>query len=551
MGEALQLINPYQIFLGLDGLALDEGYVYAGTPNADPETSPVALFWDEAGTIPAAQPLRTSAGVIVRDGTPARVYGPASYSIRVRNKQGVQVFYNAAVSTSADDVAFRNVGAPAIRRSVQQKLREDGCAITDYGAVPGSGDDTAAIDYAIDEAVAAGHKTVLIPGGDFSYTGQLLKPAGVRLIGIAGRDNSRLTIDSDDGYGIIVKGSYGEVAGLSIQYSGEGIKLETEQASVAYTLSNYIHSNRLIGPGRAPTFAGRSTHGILFDRMGGPGVASATFFNYAYRNIITQFDDLVTYDAAPGGAAAGGNANWVFENEMQSYWVAHNIFAIENWIAGDFFHAASGLSNAEPTIAYWLNGNAHYNYIDPGVGEPGNFTQCFRVEDATYANRIMGEGLNFPIQSRFGGSNNVIGWTGGTVGSLTENRYYRVKFTRALTNYCAGSYRLRWSSNAAALGSVSAGYAEINVRKAAGAPVFSSAGKVQSSTGAGAINLVGIFLNPNNELEAVFYAGNNGTGTSAGNLVFDVVGAGIGATVVQNNVFNDAGTVDPSTWAVP
>jgi hypothetical protein len=65
-----------------------------GLENQDPITAPTGAFWDKAFQVPADQPLRTSGGYIVRNGTPAAVYTGASYSILVQNKNLVTV-YNA------------------------------------------------------------------------------------------------------------------------------------------------------------------------------------------------------------------------------------------------------------------------------------------------------------------------------------------------------------------------------------------------------------------------------------------------------------------------
>ncbi|WP_398457434.1 hypothetical protein [Sphingomonas albertensis] len=93
--------STYQVFVDLDATALEGGYVWVGPAYGNPEASPLPLFWDEALTIAAAQPLRTSGGYIVRDGTPANVYGAAPlYSVRVRNRDGRLVYYDA--STGAD-----------------------------------------------------------------------------------------------------------------------------------------------------------------------------------------------------------------------------------------------------------------------------------------------------------------------------------------------------------------------------------------------------------------------------------------------------------------
>jgi hypothetical protein len=84
----------YQVFVNTDATALEGGQVYLGAANTDPESNPIPVFWDVALTIPAAQPLRTSGGVIVRDGTPSDVFaGTQAYSIRVRDRAGRVVWY--------------------------------------------------------------------------------------------------------------------------------------------------------------------------------------------------------------------------------------------------------------------------------------------------------------------------------------------------------------------------------------------------------------------------------------------------------------------------
>jgi hypothetical protein len=90
--------NPFPRFFNIRGDLLDGGSVYIGTAGANPETSPIACFFDAALTIPAAQPLKTRGGYIVNGYTPARIFtAAADYSIRVRDSDGTEVFYAASV----------------------------------------------------------------------------------------------------------------------------------------------------------------------------------------------------------------------------------------------------------------------------------------------------------------------------------------------------------------------------------------------------------------------------------------------------------------------
>lgn len=83
---------PYQFFVDSSGGPLDAGYVYLGQVGKDPRTNPVTAYWDAAGTIPAAQPLRTSNGFITRAGTPANIFVGGTYSMLVQDKRGAQVY---------------------------------------------------------------------------------------------------------------------------------------------------------------------------------------------------------------------------------------------------------------------------------------------------------------------------------------------------------------------------------------------------------------------------------------------------------------------------
>lgn len=88
---------------------LDSGYVWVGVENLDAESNPVAVYWDAALTQPAPQPLRTSAGLIVRNGAPASVHVAVAFSMTVKNARGELVLHlpsgASAVSAAASAAA--------------------------------------------------------------------------------------------------------------------------------------------------------------------------------------------------------------------------------------------------------------------------------------------------------------------------------------------------------------------------------------------------------------------------------------------------------------
>jgi hypothetical protein len=96
--SALSIQPTFPIFTETNGLPLENGYIWIGAANLDPQGNPIAVFWDAALTIPAAQPIRTLNGYASRSGTPARLYVESDYSIRVMDKNGSTV-YSAPVAS--------------------------------------------------------------------------------------------------------------------------------------------------------------------------------------------------------------------------------------------------------------------------------------------------------------------------------------------------------------------------------------------------------------------------------------------------------------------
>lgn len=100
--SALSVEPPYPAFAGADGLPLEDGYIWIGTVNLNPITNPIAAYWDSALTISAVQPIRTSGGYPVYQGTPSRIYAGSDYSIQVQDKNGTVVYtsFNSNINSS-------------------------------------------------------------------------------------------------------------------------------------------------------------------------------------------------------------------------------------------------------------------------------------------------------------------------------------------------------------------------------------------------------------------------------------------------------------------
>jgi len=105
---AIKITQKYELFKDVDGDPLENGYIYIGTIGLNPEVSPITVYFDEALTLPATQPLRTSGGYIQNAGTPANIYVDTDYSITVRNKNETLIYTSlsnnveAGLSSSVD-----------------------------------------------------------------------------------------------------------------------------------------------------------------------------------------------------------------------------------------------------------------------------------------------------------------------------------------------------------------------------------------------------------------------------------------------------------------
>lgn len=99
--SALLLSSPFPVFTDKNGNPLEDGYMYIGTQNLNPETNPIAVYFDSAMTIPAAQPIRTIGGYPSRNGSAAQLYVSSSCSITVRDKKRGFIFNDPVFTGSA------------------------------------------------------------------------------------------------------------------------------------------------------------------------------------------------------------------------------------------------------------------------------------------------------------------------------------------------------------------------------------------------------------------------------------------------------------------
>jgi hypothetical protein len=100
-------INPsFPIFTESNGQPLENGYIFVGVANLEPQSNPITIYWDKGLTQPAAQPVRTSGGYPINNGSPARLYANSDFSIRVMDRKGTQVYYAPVVTDRISNLIF-------------------------------------------------------------------------------------------------------------------------------------------------------------------------------------------------------------------------------------------------------------------------------------------------------------------------------------------------------------------------------------------------------------------------------------------------------------
>jgi len=164
--SALSIQVPFPVFQDRDGEPLDNGYVWIGVTNLNPQTNPVNVYFDSDLTILATQPLRTINGYISRSGSPAQVYvDGADFSILVQDNKGSLVYNfpeGTGISPSATGISFVQTGTGAVTRTVAAKLQEY-VSVLDYGADPtGVTNSIRAFNFAMRSG-----KSVYIPRGTY------------------------------------------------------------------------------------------------------------------------------------------------------------------------------------------------------------------------------------------------------------------------------------------------------------------------------------------------------------------------------------------------
>lgn len=289
------VVNPFSFFSDTNGKPLDSGSVYIGEANKDPESYPVQAYWDEGLSIPATQPLDTVSGYIVRSGTQSQAFTSADYSMRVRNKNGEEVFYQPEVKgdpavdvladladTSNDNknsalVGFKQTGVGVVDRTVQAKLREQ-VSVTDFYANGVSGppvDPTGVLDSTGGfRAAFVAADDIDIPPGTYKITGEIAPSVVGKVLRGAGRENTKLIIPAT--FNLAAGGVFSPSA-HSCEFHDFSIEFEQPDTAVRANLIAYPPAFKLTGiPGTVINSVRVVAAKTVFDMTGNTGQTRIT-----------------------------------------------------------------------------------------------------------------------------------------------------------------------------------------------------------------------------------------------------------------------------------
>lgn len=167
--QAVKFIFPW--FPDIDGTALDNGSIFIGKPNLNPELdqNQLPVFADAAGTIPLSQPIKTMSGLPSNAGSPVNIFVEGDYAITVRNKS------NAFIYSSPTNVEV----------TVPSGGTGSGNIVDDFGAIPN--DPTVDNTAAFQEVINSGSGRIFVPPGSYNIDELLIIDCeNLELIGVPG-----------------------------------------------------------------------------------------------------------------------------------------------------------------------------------------------------------------------------------------------------------------------------------------------------------------------------------------------------------------------------
>jgi len=371
---ALSIQVPYPVFYDRDGQPLDNGNIYIGVANLDPVTNPLQVYYDEALTITASQPLITSGGYVYRNGTPTQLYVNANdFSITVNDSKNLFV-YNfpeaTGIGVGAASLEYDPPFAGALTSgyTVADKLAQV-ISVKDFGAVgDGVADDTAEVQAAWD--------AVATQGGGILYF-----PAGTYRINLVGLGSDGVSIMGDGAGSILVSAAANDWA---VQYDGGFPKgrifvqdVSFEDVSGAKT-KHGLYVN---------TATGMSVQNVYFAGLG-IGFCNNATWGFAFDSCRSANNYIDYFSTASTGANTSiTNINGQTVQITDAFFPQHpGIMVFKECLFGGrvnhYFEQPDNPFPAEAAIQYlncvsYPSGGGGFYYIDAGWSHSVTMTQMW------------------------------------------------------------------------------------------------------------------------------------------------------------------------------
>jgi hypothetical protein len=324
------VIVPFPQFVGLDGLPLEDGNIYIGTADENPETNPVAIFSDAAGANPLSQPVQTSGGYAVRLGKPIAIYVDGPYSITVKDSNGVLVYSEP-----------NNIETTAVTGAEN--------IVDDLGAVnDGTGDQSTVINAAF-----AGSGRVFIPSGTYNVDQLIvIDTTNLDVYGVPGGTiitsatltniMSLVSMDNVNFYGIrFASTSTSDADSTGVVYGSSPTITDSSFNKCEFSAGTQTSGLTITGTGTISNF---TVNGNRVDGVGGYGiyVEAASWTDCKITdNIINETGN----DGAETGEGiwigAGGSGNTVSRNAFYDCKTSciHMTGTADSTVSDNVFHA--------------------------------------------------------------------------------------------------------------------------------------------------------------------------------------------------------------------